>query len=353
MLPNALRQEWHGDLGHDDGHRMRPASGRVRSLARNFLAILVVDGFSTLTLAALLEPLNRANAVHGADHFAWKLVGASGKTARAASGITIHLDEDLQSFRMDPYSRGKHFVAVCAGNDVEARIDFRTRAFLQAMQRKGATLIGLGTGAWMIADADLLADKECTIHWAKMPSFSERFRDTTVNTSRVHREGDIYTCAGEMASLELSLEIIRDRLGGAHAARLVDYFPESARWSAMSRQRFPNSLLYDAVSHPVVKAVSVMEKSIAFPKPLDEIARLAGISRRQLERLFLCYLNMAPAQYYRKIRLEWGKDLVEQTRLPIIDVAFASGFVSASHFSRAFRESFQCRPSELRAACGG
>lgn len=353
MQPNATRQEWPEDIGRDKGRKRGPTSGSVRSLTRNFLAVLVVDGFSTLTLSALLEPLSRANAVHGADHFAWKLVGLSGRSARSASGVDIQLDDDLQSFRMDPYSRGKHFVAVCAGNDVEAHIGFRTRAFLQAMQRKGATLIGLGTGAWMIADADLLADKECTIHWAKMPSFSEKFRDTKVNTSRFHREGDIYTCAGEMASLELSLEIIRDRLGGAHAARLVDYFPESARWSAMSRQRFPNSLLYDAASHPVVKAVSAMEKSIAFPKPLDEISRLAGISRRQLERLFLCYLNMAPAQYYRKIRLEWGKDLIEQTRLPIIDIAFASGFVSASHFSRAFRESFRCRPSELRAACGG
>jgi transcriptional regulator GlxA family with amidase domain len=318
--------------------------GRVTTVT-----VVVIDGFSMLSLAAIIEPFNQANRADGTDHFRWRLVGILRKSATASCGIEIELSDDLASWRPDASSLREHLVVVCAGNDVDRHVSSKTRSFLRGVARKGATLAGVGTGAWMIADADLLEEKECTIHWSKMPSFSERFRDTRVNGQRVHSDENIYTCAGEMASFDFSLDIIQARLGATKSTRLAEYFLGNIIAPTSARQKLPKPLLHAAPRHPLVQAITVMENNIAERKTLNEIARISLISRRQLERLFVKYLKTTPAQYYIQLRLEWGKNLLEQTCIPVIDIAVASGFVTASHFSRSFRNLFSCLPSEIRS----
>lgn len=313
------------------------------------VTVVVVDGFSMLSLAAIIEPFNQANRADAADHFRWRLVGVLRRSAVASCGIEVELSDDLTSFRPDASALQEHLVVVCSGNDVDRHVSSKTRSFLRGMARRGATLVGVGTGAWMIADADLLEEKECTIHWSKMPSFSERFRDITVNGQRLHSDENIYTCAGEMASFDFSLDIIQARLGATKSNRLAEYFLGNVIAPATARQKLPKPLVHAAPRHPLVQAITVMENNIAERKTLNEIAKMSLISRRQLERLFMKHLKTTPAQYYIQLRLEWGKSLLEQTCIPVIDIAVASGFVTASHFSRSFRNLFSCLPSEIRS----
>ena len=76
-------------------------------------------------------------------------------------------------------------------------------------------------------------------------------------------------------------------------------------------------------------------------------ARL-GISRRQLERLFRRELGKPPARYFLEMRLERGLHLLQQTQMPVIEVATACGFVSASHFSRSFGQFYGHSPQTAR-----
>ena len=73
-----------------------------------------------------------------------------------------------------------------------------------------------------------------------------------------------------------------------------------------------------------------------------------GLSSRQVERLFQNHLNSTPGRYYLKLRLKRAKYLLQQTSLPILDIAIACGFTSASHFSKCYREGFNCTPSAER-----
>lgn len=354
MLQGTRGENEHDNFRSDEGSPARQnTAGHGTARSNVAVTVLVIDGFSMLTLSAIIEPFNQANQADGSDHFTWQLIGTSRRTALASCGIEIELSDDLTTFRYDIGSSQKHFVVVCAGGDVDRHVSPKTRTFLRGMARRGATLVGAGTGAWMIADADLLSERECTIHWTKMPSFAERFRDVAVNGQRVHTQGNIQTCAGEMASFDFSLEIIRTRLGAVKTNRLAKHLLGNSLPSTNTRQRFPRSLLYEGSRHPLVQAITAMESNIAERKSLREIARMSSVSRRQLERLFMQHMQMTPAQYYNRLRLEWGKSLVEQTCIPIIDVAVASGFVTASHFSRSFRNLFSCLPSELRSTGRG
>src|SRR3546814_15040024 len=78
----------------------------------------------------------------------------------------------------------------------------------------------------------------------------------------------------------------------------------------------------------------------------SELARGADLSTRQLERLFRKYLNRSPARYYLELRLNKARLLLLQTNMSVIDVALACGFVSASHFSKCYRDLFGPTPPQ-------
>ena len=95
-----------------------------------------------------------------------------------------------------------------------------------------------------------------------------------------------------------------------------------------------------------------MESNIEEPISLDELARHVGVSRRQLERLFQKHLNCVPTRYYLEVRLARARQLLLQTSISIVDVAFACGFVSAPHFSKCYRDYYGIPPREERRLRG-
>ena len=91
-----------------------------------------------------------------------------------------------------------------------------------------------------------------------------------------------------------------------------------------------------------------MENNIEEPLSQKDLAAKANISLRQLERLFKKYLYCTPAKYYLNLRLNNAKQLLNQTSMSVLSVALACGFVSASHFSKCFKDFFGKAPSTER-----
>ena len=91
-----------------------------------------------------------------------------------------------------------------------------------------------------------------------------------------------------------------------------------------------------------------MEDNLEEPLGRSELAKEAGLSTRQLERLFRKYLQRSPARYYLELRLNRARLLLVQTNMSVIDVALACGFVSASHFSKCYRDYFGHTPRKER-----
>jgi transcriptional regulator GlxA family with amidase domain len=103
------------------------------------------------------------------------------------------------------------------------------------------------------------------------------------------------------------------------------------------------------ISHPKLLAVvGEMEANLEEPLARAELARRASLSSRQLERLFRKYLGRTPTRYYLELRLNRARLLLSQTSLSVLDVALACGFVSASHFSKCYRDHYKKTPLEER-----
>jgi transcriptional regulator GlxA family with amidase domain len=99
----------------------------------------------------------------------------------------------------------------------------------------------------------------------------------------------------------------------------------------------------------VTEAVALMEANLHEPLPTDEIARLVGVSRRQLERLFKQYLDDMPSRYYIELRLARARRLLRHSGQSVLQIALACGFASASHFSNAYRARFGRTPRDERS----
>jgi len=95
--------------------------------------------------------------------------------------------------------------------------------------------------------------------------------------------------------------------------------------------------------------VALMEANLGEPLPTEDIARLVGVSRRQLERLFKQHLDELPSRYYTELRLARALRLLQQTSQSILQIALACGFASGSHFSNAYRARFGRTPRDERS----
>jgi AraC family transcriptional regulator, glycine betaine-responsive activator len=241
---------------------------------------------------------------------------------------------------------------LCGGLGSEHFQDKEVFGWLRRWDRRGAQVGALCTGAHPLARAGLLDGYRCTIHWENLPGFVEAFPEIQVTSDLYEIDRNRFTCSGGTAALDLML----NRIALAHGDELATKVSEQCIVDRIrgphDRQRMPLRVRL-GVHHPkLIRAVEIMEANIEEPLGQEMLARHIGLSRRQLERLFRRHLSRTPAQYYLETRLERARHLLHQTDMPIMSVACATGFVSASHFTTCYRQMFGKTPraERVRAA---
>lgn len=101
--------------------------------------------------------------------------------------------------------------------------------------------------------------------------------------------------------------------------------------------------------HPAVgRVMERMQETLANPVPVEVLMSDVRLTRRQVERLFRNELGQSPGKLYMALRLERAKLLLRQSKKPIVEVAIACGFTSASHFAKSYRDAFGSSPHEAR-----
>ena len=156
------------------------------------------------------------------------------------------------------------------------------------------------------------------------------------------------TCSGGTAGLDMMLFLIGKQYGDQIVAEITEQFIHDKIREPHDQQR-TESRTRIGITHPkLLIAVGDMESNLEDPLGQTELALRAGLSTRQLERLFRKYMSMTPTRYYLNLRLKRANQLLYQTTMSILTVALACGFVSASHFSKCYKEYYTRSPREER-----
>ena len=319
------------------GNEADPAS------PQRFAFVLIPD-FSILAFTSALEPLRAANRLSGQNAYSWTLLSSDGAPVHSSGEVGVMVDgalEDAQRFDT---------IIVCAGLGAETVRNHRLEGWLRRQARQGCRIGSVSTGTYVLARAGLLQDVRCTIHWESLPAFEEAFPELEATTELFEIDGSRMTCSGGTAALDMMLSVIGLDLGRELATAVAEQFIHERIRSRDDKQRMALRARL-AVSHPKLLAViAIMEEHIEDPLPRSELAQMASLSTRQLERLFRRYLGKTPTRHYLELRLDRARLLLAQTSMSVLEVATACGFVSASHFSKCYRESYHRSPRDDRAA---
>jgi transcriptional regulator GlxA family with amidase domain len=216
------------------------------------------------------------------------------------------------------------------------------------MARQGAIIGALCTGSYLLARAGLLDNRRCAVHWEKLNEFAEEFPEIEVSSNIYEIDQDRVTCSGGTAALDMMLDLIGQHHGQTIANDVSAQFIHDRLHEPQDHKRM-ELLASLGGSHPkLVAVISEMEGNLEEPLNQTELAQRVNLSTRQLERLFRKYLGATPTRYYLNLRLQRSRQLLLQTPLSILSAALACGFVSASHFSKCYREYFGKSPRAER-----
>jgi transcriptional regulator GlxA family with amidase domain len=295
-----------------------------------------------LAFTSAVEPLRAANRMSGRKLYEWKIISHDGRPVSSSSLIEVLPHGGLDDFEMLPN------VVVVAGLSAQFFEDRKLFAWLRRLARRGCRIGALSTGSYTLAKAGLLDGYRCTIHWENLTGFREDFSNLDATGELFEIDRGRFTCSGGTAALDLMLSLMALEHGRTLATQVAEQFIHERIRDTHDRQRMSlRSRL--GISHPkLLKVLELMEEHLEEPLPRSDLARRTGLSTRQLERLFRKYLGRTPTRYYQELRLYRARTLLTQTSLSVLDVALACGFVSASHFSKCYREFFRCTPREER-----
>ncbi|TLX53864.1 GlxA family transcriptional regulator [Stutzerimonas nosocomialis] len=301
------------------------------------LHFLLLPGFSMMGLMAAIEPLRVVNRFRG-ESYRWRLLSVDGASVQASNGMSLNVDA-----RLDTILGGSLFVV--AGFEPLAAYGPGLARWLHQADHAGATLGAIDTGSFVLAEAGLFAGQRLTLHWEAVDAFRERYPQLTVTQELFELDGRRMTSAGGTASLDMMLTLIGRDHGEALAVSVSEQFVLGRIRSRSDHQRMQIASRYGVHNKKLVQVIGEMERCTEQPLACHALAAQAGITPRQLERLFRQHLGQTPSGFYLALRLDKARQLLRQSDLSVLEVSLACGFETPSYFARCYRARFATRPS--------
>lgn len=224
---------------------------------------------------------------------------------------------------------------------------------VRAAYDRGARVMSVCTGAFLLAEAGLLDGRSATTHWAHTDELARLHpKVTSVPDVLFVDEGRILTSAGVAAGLDLCLHVIRRDHGAAYAA-------EAARRTVIAPYREGGQAQYIQRPVPERSGDSLADvrawalERLAEPITVADMARRALLSTRSFQRRFVAETATSPGAWLLRQRIAAAQRLLAETRLSVEEIAAASGLSSAEGMRQHFRKQLRTTPTAYRRAFSG
>ncbi|MDO7925656.1 helix-turn-helix domain-containing protein [Pseudomonas sp. KFB-139] len=306
------------------------------------VAFILLDHFSLTTFSTAMDALATGNLINCDTIYKVSTYSLSGGLVESDIGVP------LSSERLVAEGFNHDAVIVVGGQRVRLSANPLLRRVLKKTAARGV-VAGCWNAAFYLADAGFLDGLDFACHSDSCGLISEYFPQLSVSGLDFTFEQRRATCANAHSALDMTLALMQE-LGSCNDASLVDEIRRVHQPRQLAHDfAFSNECIRSvAIPKPLNVALNLMEKHIEEPMEIDQIASHVGVSRRQLERRFARYLNVAPNRYYLELRLTRARQLIVQSDRSLTDVALATGFVSYPHFYKRFKDLFGLPPMTFR-----
>lgn len=223
---------------------------------------------------------------------------------------------------------------------------------LQAAHRRGARIVAICTGAFVLAQAGLLDGRRATTHWRDTAQLAADFPGVDLDPDVLYVDhGDVATSAGTGAGIDLCLHLVRSDHGAAYAAQIARNMVLPPRREG-SQLQYATQPVQPRADDSLAPLLDWAADRIDTDLNVSQLAEHAGLSSRTLARRFTEQLGTSPGQWLLDQRLDKTRALLEQTNLPVETIAARVGLGSALNLRRRFRERIGATPGAYRRTFG-
>jgi AraC family transcriptional regulator, transcriptional activator FtrA len=305
------------------------------------VALAVTDGMLHFELAVACEVFGAPPATVTVPWYELSLCGSGAVT--------------VGRFRIEPdhgLDRLTHadtvIVPACA--DVDADPPAALIDAVRAAYAAGARVTSLCTGAFVLAAAGLLDGLRATTHWAHTGELAARYPRIDVDPDVLYVDnGQVLTSAGKAAAMDLCLHLVRldhgSVVANAVARRLVvpPHRPGGQAQFVTTPMPAPGN---DPLALVFPWAIDRLDQ----PLTVEELARQANMSSRNLTRHFRSVTGTTPLQWLLTQRIRRAQELLESTDDTVDTIASATGMGTATTLRRHFNRTVGVSPDAYRRA---
>jgi transcriptional regulator GlxA family with amidase domain len=208
----------------------------------------------------------------------------------------------------------------------------------------------VSSGTHLLAEAGLLHGKRATAHWQHQDELAARFPRVAWQRDALYaQDGNLYTCAGGAASIDLALSMIEEDLGPGAAAQVAQSLLIPFRRAGEAPQISAALRAQEAQAGPIARLLAWLPDNLQQDLSVTKLARRSAMSTRNFSRTFHKEVGLTPAKHIENLRLEAARAKLESTALTVDAVAFATGFECSETMRRLFVRRLGITPGRYRS----
>jgi AraC family transcriptional activator FtrA len=308
----------------------------------NTVAVVLIDGVSPFEFGVLCEVFGIDRTEEGVPPVEFLVCAEHpGRPLRTGVGFRITPEHDLTGLaRAD-------LVAVPAFG---VREDYppAVLAAVRAAAERGATLLSVCSGAFLLGAAGLLDGRRCTTHWKYAAELARRFPAARPDPDVLFvDDGDIITSAGTAAGIDACLHLVRRELGTGPANAIARRMVVAPQREGGQRQ-FVELPVPQGSTDSLQPVLGWMLLHLRDEHTVAELAGRARMSERTFARRFVAETGTTPHRWLTVQRVLHARRLLEETRLGVDDIADATGFGTAALLRHHFHRVVGVAPNDYR-----
>jgi AraC family transcriptional activator FtrA len=319
-----------------------PKSKPSRRAFNPLVVALAYDGLCAFEFSCAAEVFGLPRPEFGTRWYKFETCALSGRNVRGQYGIKLTVDAGLERLA----EAGT--VVIPGWQAIDAKVPEATLAALRTARARGARLISICSGAFVLAATGLLDGRRAATHWRYAEELKKRFPAIEVDANVLYvDEGQLLTSAGSAAGLDLCLHLVRRDFGPALAnqvARRLVIPPHRDGGQAQFLERPVEPSERSALT----QLLETVRRRLHEPLRVRQLARWAAMSERTFMRRFQAATGASPATWITGLRLDRARELLESTQLSIDKIASQSGLGSAMTMRHHFRRRVGLSPLEYR-----
>jgi len=312
-------------------------------LENPLVVVLAYDGLCTFEFSIAVEIFGLPRPEMGDNWYRFKVAAVEDGPIRATGGIGMTVDGRLSLLEQ------AGTIIIPGWRDIDSPVPDALCAALIAAHQRGARILSICSGVFVLAAAGLLQGQRATTHWRYTASLATRYPATEVLPDVLYIDnGTILTSAGSAAGIDLCLHLVRRDYGAAIANQVARRLVVQPHRQGNQAQFIEQALPTEYESDRFAPLFDYLHRHLSQPHSLSSMAAYVGMSERTFLRRFEGSTGMTPSRWLLQARLQQCRDLLENSLLTVDVIAEKTGFSSAALLRHHFRKYFLTSPVAYR-----